>query len=66
MVRRRRSRLRAFAVDMVLAQAYDGFEPEPDEPPATSEALVRLLNTHEVGVDLPGDLWPGRAGSADQ
>jgi hypothetical protein len=44
---------------MVLAQAYDSFEPEPDEPPATSEALVRLLNQHEVGVDLPGDLWLG-------
>ena len=44
---------------MVLAQAYDGFEPEPDEPPATSEALVRLLNTHEVGANLPGDLWLG-------
>ncbi len=51
--------LTPFAVDMVLAQAYDSFEPEPDEPPATSEALVRLLNQHEVGVDLPGDLWLG-------
>lgn len=51
--------LTPFAIDMVLAQAYDGFEPEPDEPPATSEALVRLLNTHEVGANLPGDLWLG-------
>ncbi len=51
--------LTPFAVDMVLAQAYDGFEPEPDGPPETSEALVRLLNQHEIGADLPGDLWLG-------
>ncbi|MAG36493.1 MAG: hypothetical protein CL878_09660 [Dehalococcoidia bacterium] len=51
--------LTPFGVDMVLAQAYDEFEPEPDGPPETSEALARLLNEYAAGADLPGDLWLG-------
>ena len=46
-----------FAVDVLLAQTYEGFEPEADTVPQTSDALVRLLNTYRLDAELPGDLW---------